>query len=104
MSKERRFPALHIVSAMFKIMAWLVALADIAAIIIILTRKTQFAFISQASSNFNLGASPLILALIALILGAFYFLVLYAMAEGIIVMVAIEENTRTALKEKDKQA
>jgi hypothetical protein len=101
---ERRFPALHVVSAIFKIMAWLVALGDIVAIIVILTRKTQFALFTQTSSNFNLGASPWILAAIALILGAFYFLVLYALAEGIMVAVAIEENTRKLLKEKEKPA
>jgi hypothetical protein len=97
---ERRFPALHFVSAIFKILAWLVALADVVAIIVILTQKTSFNFLSQTSSNFNLGASPWVLALIALILGAFYFLVLYAFAEGILVIVAIEENTRRLIKEK----
>lgn len=101
---KKRFPALHVVSAIFKIMAWLVALGDIVAIIVILTRKTQFAFFSQTSSNFNLGASPLVLAVIALLLGAFYFLVLYALSEGIMVAVAIEENTRKLLKEKEKTA
>lgn len=101
---ERRFPALHVVSAIFKIMAWLVALGDIVAIVAILTRKVQFGFVSQTSSNFNLGASPWILAAIALVLGAFYFLVLYALAEGIMVAVAIEENTRKLLKEKEKPA
>ena len=102
--EKRRFPALHVVSAIFKVMAWLVAVGDIIAIVVILTRKTQFAFFSQTSSNFNLGASPLVLAVIALILGAFYFLVLYALAEGIMVAVAIEENTRKLLKEKEKTA
>ncbi len=102
--EKRRFPALHVVSAIFKIMAWLVAVGDIIAIVVILTRKTQFAFFSQTSSNFNLGASPLVLAVIALVLGAFYFLVLYALAEGIMVAVAIEENTRKLLKEKEKTA
>ena len=102
--EKKRFPALHVVSAIFKVMAWLVAVGDIIAIIVILTRKTQFALFSQTSSNFNLGASPLVLAGIALLLGAFYFLVLYALAEGIMVAVAIEENTRKLLKEKDKTA
>jgi lysylphosphatidylglycerol synthetase-like protein (DUF2156 family) len=102
--EKGRFPALHVVSAIFKIMAWLVAVGDIIAIVVILTRKTQFAFFSQTSSNFNLGASPLVLAVIALVLGAFYFLVLYALAEGIMVAVAIEENTRKLLKEKEKTA
>jgi hypothetical protein len=101
---KRRFPALHVVSAIFKIMAWLVAVGDIVAIIAILTKKTQFAFFSQTSSNFNLGGSPWVLAVIALLLGAFYFLVLYALAEGIMVAVAIEENTRKLLKEKEKAA
>lgn len=99
---ERRFPALHVVSAIFKIMAWLIAVGDVIAIIAILTRKVQFGFISQASANYNLGASPFILAGVALLIGAFYFLVLYALAEGIMVAVAIEENTRKLLKEKEK--
>jgi uncharacterized membrane protein len=48
----------------------------------------------------NFTASPYVLALLALLFGVFYFILLYAMAEGIMVVLAIEQNTRKALKDK----
>jgi len=99
MAKDKRFPALHVISGLFKIMAWLVALADIIGIVFILIGKTPFEFVNQAASKFSFNASPIFLAVSAFVLGAFYFLILYALAEGILVMLAIEENTRKAPKE-----
>lgn len=103
MSKEKRFPILHVVSAIFKILAWIVAVADIILIVVLLTKKTNIAFTST-TSNFNFGGSPYLLAGIALLVGVFYFLLLYALAEGIMVAVAIEENTRKALKPGSEKA
>jgi len=103
MSKEHRFPVLHIVSAIFKVLAWIVAVADIILIVVLLTRKTSLSF-TPTASNFNFGGSPYFLAGIAFLLGVFYFLVLYALAEGIMVAVAIEENTRKALKQGPEKA
>lgn len=94
---EKRFPILHVVSFIFKVLAWIVALLDILAIVSLLTRKAGLPSIFQTS---NFTASPLILALLALLFGVFYFILLYALAEGIMVVLAIEENTRKALKEK----
>ena len=102
MSKERRFPVLHVVSAIFKVLAWIVAAADIILIVVLLTKKTNFSF-TPATSNFNFGGSPYLLAGIAFLVGVFYFLVLYALAEGIMVAVAIEENTRKALKQSPEK-
>jgi len=96
---EKRFPILHVVSAIFKILAWIVALGDILAIIALLTHKAGLPSMFQ-TANFNFTASPYILALLALLFGVFYFILLYAMAEGIMVVLAIEENTRKALKDK----
>jgi len=94
MAHEKRFPALHVISFLFKLMAWLVALADIISIVFILIGKTPFEFINQAAAKYTLGVSPILLAVSAFVLGAFYFLILYALSEGILVMIAIEENTR----------
>jgi hypothetical protein len=94
---EKRFPILHVVSAIFKVLAWIVALADILAIISLLTRKAGLPSMFQTA---NFTASPIILALLAFLFGLFYFILLYAMAEGIMVVLAIEQNTRKALKEK----
>jgi lysylphosphatidylglycerol synthetase-like protein (DUF2156 family) len=103
MSKEHRFPILHIVSAIFKILAWIVAVADIILIVVLLTKKTNLSFPST-TSNLNFGGSPYLLAGIVFLAGVFYFLLLYALAEGIMVAVAIEENTRKALKQSPEKA
>jgi hypothetical protein len=94
---EKKFPILHVVSAIFKILAWIVALGDILAIIALLTHKAGLPSMFQTA---NFTASPYVLALLALLFGVFYFILLYAMAEGIMVVLAIEQNTRKALKDK----
>jgi len=94
---EKRFPILHVVSAIFKVLAWIVALCDILAIIALLTHKAGLPSMFQTA---NVTASPYVLALLALLFGVFYFILLYAMAEGIMVVLAIEQNTRKALKDK----
>jgi hypothetical protein len=94
---EKRFPALHVVSAIFKILAWLVAVVDVVLVVITLIPRRVPFYGTLSTPNY-------LIALAILLGGALYFLFLYAFAEGIMVGLAIEENTRTALKEKDKQA
>jgi hypothetical protein len=88
---ERKFPALHVVSALLKILAWILAIVDVCAVVLIALKK----FPLEVT-----GGSPIALAVVFLLGGAIYFLVLYAFAEGIHVGLAIEENTRAAAKEK----
>jgi len=88
---ERRFPALHTVSAIFKVLAWLVAIVDIIIVVLILMKKFSLTALS---------GPPALLAVTLLLAGAIYFLFLYAFAEGILVAIAIEENTRKTAPEK----
>ena len=88
---EKRFPALHTVSAIFKILAWLVAIVDIIIVVLVLMKKFALTALS---------GPPAVLAAGILLAGAIYFLFLYAFAEGILVVVAIEENTRKTAQEK----
>ncbi len=84
----KKFPALHTISSIFKIMSWIVGIAT--AIMFFLT----IAGLSQYSAG-----GGFITGLLILLAGGFYALILYAIAEGILVILAIEENTRT--KEED---
>jgi len=88
---ERRFPALHTVSAIFRILAWLVAIVDVITVVLVLTKKFALTALS---------GPPVFLAVALLLAGAIYFLFLYAFAEGILVVIAIEENTRKTAQEK----
>jgi len=84
----KRFPALHTISAFLRILAVVIGIAAIAGFIAVIAKVLPV-------YNQNL---PLIGAAI-LLGGAFYVLMLWAMAEGILVILAIEENTRKTTKE-----
>jgi hypothetical protein len=82
----KRFPALHTISAIFKILSWLVA------IIAIVLAGVTIAGVLQTTVFGSLG--NIVAAVIILFIGGFYALVLHAVAEIIFVFLAIEENTR----------
>jgi hypothetical protein len=84
----KKFPALHTISAILKILAVVIAIAAIAAFIAIIAKALPLS-----------GQNPTLIEAAILIGGAFYFLMIWAMAEGILVILAIEENTRKAHKE-----
>jgi len=84
----KKFPALHAISAILKILAVVVAIATIAMFVVII------AHIFQISSQ-----NPILTGIGILLGGGFYVLVLWALAEGILVILAIEENTRKTTKE-----
>ena len=85
----KKFPALHTISSIFKIMSWIVGI--VVAMVSILT----IAGLSEYSAR-----GGFLTGLLILLVGGLYALILYAIAEGILVILAIEENTRT--KEEDK--
>jgi hypothetical protein len=82
----RKFPALHTISAIFKIFSWVIALLTIALVIVTLIDKFQIVTISSLG---KIGAAAVIL-----LIGGFYALILHAAGELIMVALAIEENTR----------
>ena len=87
MSKHR-FPALRTVAAVFKVLAWIIAAAAVVAFVFLLVRGSDY--------GFTIGGTSILTAFLVLLGGALYTLILYAVAEGILVLLAIEENTRRA--------
>ena len=85
----KKFPALHTISSIFKIMSWIVGITTAILILLFIVGLARFG----VGGNFLTG-------LLGVLVGGFFVLILYATAEGILVILAIEENTRT--KEEDK--
>ncbi|MFX1514248.1 MAG: hypothetical protein ACFFCQ_16865 [Promethearchaeota archaeon] len=84
-----RFPALHTIAGLFKVLAWIAG--GVTALLFILTVAGVG---SLSRYSYGGGVTALIAGIIILLIGGFYVLVLYAFAEGILVALAIEENTR----------
>jgi hypothetical protein len=82
----RKFPALHTISAFFKILSWIVGLLTIVLVVVTALGKFQ---LFQIQGLNNLAAAGIIL-----LAGAIYALILHAAGELIMVFLAIEENTR----------
>jgi hypothetical protein len=96
---ESKFKTLRIVSVIFKIIAWVVAALTVIGFIAILVGG---AALSQLSGRYGgMGAlgpfGAVGIAFYVLIIGAIWFITLLAGADLIMVLLAIEENTR-ALK------
>lgn len=91
----KKFPAVHTISSMFKIMSWIVGIATVIVFVLSIFQSTRHGF----GSGFLTG-------LLGVLAGGFFVLILYATAEGILVILAIEENTRkekTEAKGKDTE-
>jgi amino acid transporter len=85
---QHRFPALKTIAWIFRIVAWVIALLTVVFFVIFMfTDSVEFQYEGWVKVAVGLG---IILA------GALYVLLLYAAAEGILVLLAIEENTRKA--------
>ncbi len=101
----KKFTALRIVSVIFKVLAWIVAVFTIIGFIAMLVGGAAMSSMMGRGYGYGgyggmgaLGAFGGIgMAFFILIYGAFMFVSLLAAAEMILVILAIEENTR-ALK------
>jgi hypothetical protein len=82
----RKFPALHTISAIFKILSWIVGLLTIVLVVVTALGKFQLAQFGTLN-HFAMAA-------VYLLLGGLYTLILHAAGELIMVALAIEENTR----------
>jgi hypothetical protein len=94
---EKKFTALRTISVIFKIIAWIVAALTIIGFLVMLVGG---AALSQFGSRYGapgmLGPlGGIAMAFYILIIGAIWFISLLAGAELILVILAIEENTRT---------
>jgi amino acid transporter len=88
---QHRFPALKTIAWILRIFAWVVAVVCVVAFIL-------FAFTDQFQQTQFQGTAKILMGIGILLAGALYFLLLYAAAEGILVVIAIEENTRKAVE------
>jgi len=86
---QHRFPALHTIAWILRIVAWIVAVVAVVAFIL-------FMFTNQFQQFQVEGTARILVGIGLLVAGALYLLLLYAAAEAIMVIVAIEENTRKA--------
>lgn len=87
---EKRFPALRIIAVMFKVVAWLVLILGVVFALVI-------PLIVPDATQPEPPSAQLVRWLMAgsVFVGAFiYWLIFYALAEVILVALAIEENTR----------
>ncbi len=100
---EKRFTALRVVSVIFKILAWIVAVLTVIGFIVMLVGGAAMSsMMSRGYGGYGgMGALGVFggigMAFGILIYGAFMFVSLLAAADMILVVLAIEENTR-ALK------
>ena len=88
---QHRFPALKTISWILRILAWIVAVVCVVAFIL-------FMFTDQLQQAQFQGTAKILVGIGILLAGALYMLLLYAAAEGIMVIIAIEENTRKAVE------
>jgi hypothetical protein len=101
----KKFRILRIVAFLWKIVAWVIlvisVLAGCGTLVMLLTAGNQLA---RQSSMLGLGmlsgvAGGVVMAVIAILVGLFYFISLYAVAEMIDVALAVEENTRATVEQ-----
>ena len=96
---EKKFTALRTISVIFKVIAWLIAAFTIIGFIVMLVGG---ATLSQFGSRYGAPSMMgpmwgIFMALYILIIGAISFISFLAAAELILVVLAIEENTRAAI-------
>ena len=99
---ERRFKVLRFVATLYKILAWITLALGIVgmlgAIIAGIARGPLVSHIAGGSIGTPIGGivGGFVGGVGILVVTALYFLLLYAVAEGIHVLLSIEENTRQA--------
>ena len=82
----KHFPALHTISAIFRILSWVVGLVTLAVVVLTLLGKFEMPQVGVFGKYAGAG--------IILLAGGLYSLILHAFGELIMVALAIEENTR----------
>ena len=93
---QKKYKVLRIVATIWKVLAWIVLVVSVLGGCGTLALGVMGGAASRAT-NFGLGGGligGLFAALIAIFLGVLYFVSLYAFAELVDVMLALEENTR----------
>ena len=96
---EKRFRALRTIGTLFKIFAWIELVVVILLAILIVIGGSVGSLdqaLGQALPGIAVGSvlGAIVTGGVILLAGVVYFLLLYAAAEGIYVILSIEENTR----------
>jgi len=93
---ERKFKALQTISVIFKVIAWIMGVAGVIGFIVMLIIGAALPRYAGYGTPFGaLGAfSGIGMAFYILIMAVISFISFYAAAELILVILAIEENTR----------
>ncbi len=102
MTVPKRFDILRFFSGLLKVLAWItLVLAILGAIFVALAGGQMGGALSQAATGqlgpaagLMAGLGGIAVAIGMLIVGVFYFIVLYATGELIALLIAMEENTR----------
>jgi hypothetical protein len=102
---EKKFKILRIVAFVWKIVAWVILVISVlggcGSLVMSLMAGNQ---LSRQTSALGLGmlggaVGGIIIAVVAILVGLFYFISLYAVAEMIDVALALEENTRATAEQ-----
>jgi len=92
---EKRFRALRFIRTLLKVLAWITLVGSVIAALVFVIGGAASSIGDLTSSLGIEGALVGIMGgLGAIIVGLVYFLVFYAWAEAVYVVLAIEENTR----------
>ncbi len=106
---QQKFRVLRIVAVIWKVLAWLVLVLSILGGCGTLAMGLLAGGGASARSSDMLGLglgalSGVVTALIAIFFGVLYFVFLYAFAELVDVMLALEENTRATAEQLKSMA
>jgi uncharacterized membrane protein len=102
---KKRFKMLRLVAFIWKIVAWVILVLSVlggcGSLVALLLAGDQF---SRQASALGLGmlggaVGGVVIAMIAILFGLFYFISLFAIAETIDVVLSLEENTRAATEQ-----
>ena len=102
---EKKFKILRIVAFIWKIVAWVIlvisALGGCGSLVMTLMAGNQLSRQTNALGLGMLGGTVggITIAVVATLVGLFYFISLYAVAEMIDVALALEENTRATAEQ-----
>jgi hypothetical protein len=96
---EKRFRALRFIGTLFKVLAWIVLVGSIIVALFLVIGGASNGLGSSGSQlvpgvDLQGALAGIIGGLVAILGGLVYFLMLYAVAESIYVILSIEENTR----------
>jgi hypothetical protein len=101
MTVPKRFDILRFFSSLMKVLAWLnLVMAILSAIGVALAGGTLGGILSGLGDQYSGmsgllgGLGGIIAAILVLLAGLFYFVILYALGEYIALTLAVEENTR----------